>query len=371
MMRLLLIHPEPKHFAGAEAMLVYFLEGLLSAPCEVVVAISKEGAFANRIPNRVEQIRINDNLAFSIAGLSRQIAELTRHHRLKPFDIIHGWAARDWELAALLGHWVRRPAVGTLHDHPQARFISSKRRFLMRWSARCGLGKVVCVSEAVRRACLAASYPKNKLQVVHNGLPDFPAVRPAKSPAIFRLGFLGAFSVRKGLQLLFEIASVLSNLTPRPWELHLAGDAQEDASRQWLEQIRQRFSQECWWSQVHWHGWVDEPIEFLKSLDLLIVPSSEFDPLPTVLLEAGGVGLPVLAARVGGVEEIVIANQTGWLFERGNCRQAADILSRLLAEPDQLRLAGLAAFQRIRAEFSIGKMVDNYLKAYSNMQSNV
>ena len=82
-------------------------------------------------------------------------------------------------------------------------------------------------------------------------------------------------------------------------------------------------------------------------------------------------GLPALAARVGGVEEIVIANQTGWLFERGNGRQAAEILSRLLAEPDQLRLAGLAAFQRIRAEFTVGKMVDNYLKAYSNLQTNV
>src|SRR6185503_17419997 len=114
-MRLLLIHPEAGYVAGAETMLLYYLEGLMSAHGEVAVAVAKEGTFAGCIPNRVEQIQITDNVAFSIAGLRRQIAVLTRQHRRKPFDIIHGWAARDWELAALLGHWVRRPTVGTLH----------------------------------------------------------------------------------------------------------------------------------------------------------------------------------------------------------------------------------------------------------------
>jgi len=62
-----------------------------------------------------------------------------------------------------------------------------------------------------------------------------------------------------------------------------------------------------------------------------------------------------LAARVGGVEEIVIPNQTGWLFESGNWRQAADILSGVLAKREELRLAGMAAFRRISTEFTSGK----------------
>ena len=368
-MRLLLIHPEPKHFAGAEAMLLYFLEGLLSAPGEVVVAVSKDGAFANRIPNGVEQIRINENAAFSIAELRRQLAELARHHRRKPFDIIHGWAARDWELAALLGQWVRRPTVGTLHDHPQARFISSKRRFLMRWSARCGLEKVVCVSEAVRLACLAASYPKNKLQVVHNGLPDFPAVRAARSPAVFRLGFLGAFSERKGLQLLFDIVSKLSNLTARPWELHLAGEAQEDVGRNLVEQIRERFSRVAWWPRVHWHGWIKEPRRFLGTLDLLVVPSREFDPFPTVLLEAAQMGVPVLAANVGGVAEIVAEGETGLLFDPGDAPSAADRLARLMAQSEMLDQMSERAIRKAHQEFGVGKMVAEYRKVYSTLSN--
>ena len=67
------------------------------------------------------------------------------------------------------------------------------------------------------------------------------------------------------------------------------------------------------------------------------------------------------------MEEIVVADQTGWLFERGNWREAAEILSRLIAEPDQLRVAGLNALQRINREFTVGKMVANYLQLYSTL----
>jgi len=368
-MRLLLIHPEARYFAGAETMLLYFLEGLMSAQSEVALAVAKDGTFANRIPNRVERLQIHDNGAFSIACLRRQIADLVRHHRVKPFDIIHGWAARDWELAALLGKLIRRPTVGTLHDHPQARFISLKRRRLMRWSARWGLARVVCVSEAVRLACLAASYPKYKLQVVHNGLPDCPAVRTPRTKAVFRVGFLGAFSERKGLRLLFTIVSELSNLITRPWELYLAGEAQEDAGRNLVEQIHQRFGRESWWSQVVWQGWVAEPLQFLRTLDLLVVPSSEFDPFPTVLLEAGQVGLPVLAANVGGVSEIVQDGETGLLFDPDDPRAAAAKLARLMEESEILHKMSERAIRRANQEFSVGKMVAEYRKVYSTLSN--
>ena len=368
-MRLLLIHPEARYFVGAETMLLYYLEGLMSARSEVAVAVAKEGTFASRIPNHVEKIQIHDNGVFSMICLRRQLADLVRQHRVGQFDIIHGWAARDWELTALLGKLIRRPTVGTLHDHPQARFISLERRLLMRWSARWGLDRVVCVSEAVRLACLAVSYPKGKLQVVHNGLPDCSAVRPPRTTAVFRVGFLGAFSERKGLQLLFAIVSELSNLTSRPWELYLAGEAQEVAGRNLVEQIHQRFSRESWWSKVHWQGWVTEPRQFLRTLNLLVVPSSEFDPFPTVLLEAGQLGVPVLAANVGGVSEIVAERETGLLFDPDDPRAAAGKLARLMEEPEILDKMSERAIRKTNHEFSVGKMVAEYGKVYSTLSN--
>jgi len=370
-MKILLIHNEGQYFAGAEKVLSYYLEGLQDARDEFAVATVRGSPVSAVVPAPIRQIWIPAKQQFSLGRLCLQVCRILGSRREFPFDLVHGWTARDWELTSLVGCLARRPAIGTLHDHPRAGFIYPRRQVLMRWCARHGLRRAVCVSKAVSDACVAAGYPAKKLAVIHNGLPGLNDPINRMDNPVYRLGFLGVFSERKGLRDLFFALDELARINPNPWQAVIAGAARDAAGESLLANIRQRFSQERWWPQVQWHGWVDKPIEFLKTLDLLIVPSSEFDPLPTVLLEAGGTGLPVLAARVGGVEEIVIPDQTGWLFERGNWRQAAEVLNQLLAEPQRLKLAGAAAFQRIRAEFTVGKMIDNYLKVYSTSHSNV
>src|SRR6266511_249629 len=368
-MRVLIIHPEARYFAGAEKMLVYFLEGLKASEHDVTVALVKGSKLAGSFPGGVTQTYIDDNRAFSLRALKRQLTELRKRHRETPFDVVHGWAARDWELTALLGWFTRRPTLGTLHDHPQADFISRKRQLLMRWSARWGLRKVICVSHAVRSACLSAGYPEDKLEVVHNGLPDYQTARDAKPDSVFRLGFLGAFSERKGLPDLFSLLAEIARTTGASWEMRIAGEAQDALGKGMVDQIRKRYGHLPWWQQVHWLGWVDGPIDFLRNLDLLVVPSTEFDPFPTVLLEAGREGIPVLAARVGGVPEIVVNGQTGWLYEAGDWRQAASLVGGLIAERAQLGKAGELARERIRKEFTLAKMVANYLMLYSALLS--
>ncbi len=364
-MRILIIHNEAQYFAGAEKVLGYYLEGLLATNHEVAAAVVPDARVLEVIPSAVRRIWIPEKQQFSIAKLWRQAATLRRARHEFPFDLIHGWTARDWELTSLVGWLSRRPSVGTLHDHPRARFISPVRRRLMRWCGRWGLRKVICVSQAVRSACLSAGYPQDKLEVVHNGLPDYQTARDAIPDSVFRLGFLGAFSERKGLPDLFSMLAEIARTGSASWEMRIAGEAQDALGKGLVAQIRKQYAHLPWWHQVHWLGWVDGPTDFLRSLDLLVVPSTEFDPFPTVLLEAGRVGIPVLAARVGGVPEIVVDGQTGWLYEAGDWRQAAGLVGRLIAEPEQLGKAGELARERIRKEFTLAKMVANYLTLYS------
>jgi glycosyltransferase involved in cell wall biosynthesis len=370
MMRVLLVHPERQYFAGAETMLLYFINGLAIAPCEVVVATVEGSRLANLIPDSCEQLHIPDKSTFSIRRLRLQLSALMKRHQASPFDVIHGWAARDWELTALVGRCLRRPAIGTLHDHPASRFISWKRRCLMRWCARWGLQKIVCVSEAVRSACVACGYSTRSLEVVHNGLPAGD-VRAGRHPrSIFRMGYLGAFSERKGLYLLFAMLAELARQTDASWELHVAGHVQDAAGKELLDRILQSFNGATWWSRVNWIGWTNRPLEFLETVDLLLVPSVEFDPFPTVLLEAAKVGVPVLATRVGGVPEIVDENSTGWLFDPRDPHAAASILRGAIENPGQCRRFGAKAQAKVAEQFSTGKMVAKYMSLYSTLRSD-
>lgn len=370
-MRVLIIHPESQYYAGAETMLGYYLTDLIRADCKVAVAAVRGSRVAGLLPSEAVPVWLEPCPAFSPIEVWRQAAMLSRFQAEFAFDLVHGWAARDWELAALAGWRCQRPAIGTLHDHPEASFISGKRRHLMRWCAGSGLKKIICVSGAVRTACADSGYPRSKLVVVRNGLPPIaaPAAHPAPGP--FRLGFLGSFSERKGLRTLFQIADALSASSGPSWELHIAGGAADETGERLLEVLRSSYATRPWWSRVHWLGWVKLPRSFLGTLDLLIMPSSEFDPFPTVLLEAGQAGIPALASRVGGVPEIVVDGQTGWLFEAGEAEAAARILSRLMTVPERLQQAGQAARERVLKAFSASKMVAEYRLLYSNILIDV
>lgn len=369
-MRVLIIHPE-QYFAGAETMLGYFLAELARTDCKVAVAAVRGSRVAGLLPKETIPIWLEPAPAFSPPAIWRQASTLKSFHSEFSFHVVHGWAARDWELAALVGWRCRRPTIGTLHDHPEAAFISGKRRRLMRWCAQSAFKNIICVSEAVRGACVRAHYPEYKLRVVRNGLPlnDFKLI--PRIPGPFRLGFLGAFSERKGLRTLFQIVDALSVAGNASWELQMAGNAMDEQGKRLLEDLRSTYRARAWWPRVQWLGWVKSPQNFLRTLDLLVVPSSEFDPFPTVLLEAGQCGVPVLASRVGGVPEIIADGQTGWLFEANKVGAAAQILSRLMATPETLQIAGQVARERVLREFPASKMVAEYRLLYSNLLTHV
>lgn len=366
-MHVLMIHPEAKFFAGAEKVLDYLLQGCQQTDLRITVAAVPGSRVDALIPPGCGRIPLEDNQRFRCRVFGRQVRQIAQANQQSRFDVLHGWAVRDWELTSACGVLLRRPTLATLHDPPNARFFSWQRKRLMAWSGRWFLDRIACVSGALRDICQQMGFPPSKLAVVHNGLPALP-IQPSHPSSRFRLGYLGVFSERKGFDGLFETLDRLSNLSKTSWELHVAGDAQDEAGRQLLAAIQAKYSHRPWWSLVTWHGWIKDPLLFLNSVDALVCPSREFDPFPTVLLEAGLCSRPVVASRVGGVAEIVDEGQTGWLFSAGAWEEAARRLAELMAHPLEGHRAGTQARKRVEEEFSIAKMVAGYRNLYSTLE---
>lgn len=366
-----IVHGESIFCAGAQKMLGYFLEGASDAGIDVTVGMTPNARLTAMIPKSTRVVALPTHQHFSLSGLLRQSLAVRREVRRHGAGILHGWTARDWEVTSAGGWLSRRPSIGLLHDHPDSPHISRGRKRLMSFCSRRGLSRVMCVSEAVARECSAVGYPPHRLLVVRNGIPHNtapPPPHPAAGTPV-RLGYLGVFSERKGLRVLFRILEELATLHPEGWELHLAGGTQEPVGERLVEELTRTYRDRPWWPRLHWVGWVSQPADFVQSVDLLIVPSSEFDPFPTVLLEAGSASRPVLAANVGGVAEIVVEGKTGWLFDPAHPSQGAAVLASLLATPERLTQAGMDAALRVRAEFSVERMARDYRDTYLNLMS--
>jgi glycosyltransferase involved in cell wall biosynthesis len=365
--RTLVLHGETIFCAGAQKMLGYFAEGAAAAGVDLTIAMAPNPKLSELLPPTTATLPLPSNQRFSPLGLIRQTLAVRNHVRTGGYEILHGWTARDWELTATARLATGRPAVGLLHDHPRAPHISGGRQRLMRWCAAFGMDRTLCVSEAVSTACAEAGYPPDRLLVVQNGIPHPPAPPGPSLGGVLRLGYLGVFSERKGLRVLFQLIDQLGRLQPAGWELELAGGAQDDAGRQLVEELRSTYAGRPWWPRLRWLGWVRRPADFVATVDLLIVPSSEFDPFPTVLLEAGSGARPVFAARVGGVPEIVIEGRTGWMFDPQAPEPAAVRLAELLRDPLSISRAGAEAARQVRRHFGVESMARNYLEAYRRL----
>jgi glycosyltransferase involved in cell wall biosynthesis len=85
------------------------------------------------------------------------------------------------------------------------------------------------------------------------------------------------------------------------------------------------------------------------------------------LLEAMGLGMAV-AACGGGVDDLIVANQTALVFEPGDVESIRQCLARLLDDPGfARRLAGMAQTY-VAGRHSVGAMVSATLEAYTEAQ---
>jgi len=67
-------------------------------------------------------------------------------------------------------------------------------------------------------------------------------------------------------------------------------------------------------ANVRWLGWV-APAEFFERVDAVIMPSLWHEPFGRVVVEARAYGVPVIAAKRGGIPETIVPGETGVLFE--------------------------------------------------------
>lgn len=99
----------------------------------------------------------------------------------------------------------------------------------------------------------------------------------------------------------------------------------------------------------------------------LFVMSSIAEGMPVTLLEAMSSGLPVVSTRVGGIPDLVIANETGALVPAGDPQALAAALAVYVRAPSLARRHGATARARIVQKYSIDAMLASYVALYDRL----
>ena len=104
----------------------------------------------------------------------------------------------------------------------------------------------------------------------------------------------------------------------------------------------------------------------LAECDALVLPSLR-ESFPNALLEAQALGVPVTAARVGGIPEMVLDGETGRLFDPRKPEDMAEAIRESLFQRDIVLERARRGQQRVRDEFTATRMVERHLKVYGDL----
>jgi glycosyltransferase involved in cell wall biosynthesis len=116
-------------------------------------------------------------------------------------------------------------------------------------------------------------------------------------------------------------------------------------------------------TNVRWLGHRLDVESVLAAGDVFVL-SSKSEGLSNTILEAMASGLPVVATRVGGADEMVLDGLTGLLVPSSSPRALAEALASILRDPDARRAMGVAGRERARVEFSLDAMLRRYDALY-------
>jgi glycosyltransferase involved in cell wall biosynthesis len=194
------------------------------------------------------------------------------------------------------------------------------------------------------------------LGVRFDDIPEDPTdgaeSRSGRPQAPFTVGYLARICPDKGLHLLSRAVRILRG-SGRACRLAVAGYLGK-ADRPYMDEIRSEFAGQDLAGSFEYVGQVDrvEKIRFLRSLDVLSVPTIYREAKGLFVLEALSQGVPVVEPRHGSFPELIEATGGGLLFPPQDARSLAEALGRLMDDPQLRHRLGRRGREAVRRSFS-------------------
>jgi glycosyltransferase involved in cell wall biosynthesis len=244
--------------------------------------------------------------------------------------------------------------------------------------------RTIAVSRKTRDQIATLPLAWHKVSVIYNGVGPFVTLRKedalreifgerqeillARNPLI--VGTIAELHKNKGLTYALEGLAQLKKQTAsaenpdgRPIILVIIGDGEE---RVHLDALITKLELG---NAVLLAGYKENASSLLSAFDVFLLPSIT-EAFPYAILEAGKIGLPVIATAVGGIPEVIDDMESGILIQSKNGGEVARALLYLMEHPERRESFGKAIEARIRDRFGIETMTSETFALYAEMRHN-
>jgi hypothetical protein len=371
-----LFQPYPNGLGGMQRVLIQLARALPRAGWDPIFIVPEAGRFTAALDReQLDWLWCDPGPAWHVyhrgrRGLSyllspRRVLDLARYWRRLAGELrTHGIAVlhcndyRGVALAAPAGRLAGRATLWHMHGILNSTLATLAASALARCKVPVSEGMLACLG--IPRRWLG------RVEVIPNGVA-LPAAPPqtkfADMPAPPVVLALGRLHPCKNFELLLAAFDQMARQHPDA-ECWVAGGDSGDAA--YGKQLRERAARLRAAGRVKFLGHCDDVPALLRRCAVLAVPS-HVETFSLVAVEAMLAGKPVVAARTGGLNDVVAHGETGLLVPPGDTPAFARALLEILADPLRARRLGEAGRQRAQARFGVERMARDFATLYARL----
>lgn len=344
---------------GAETVFLHTATRLDPARFQSIAVVGGMGWLAKQFQERGEPPHVAPAKGSFNVRFFLTLLQLARRHKI---DVISAHLYGSSVYASLVGALLSIPVVSVLHGHSD---VAETERFshLKAAIVRTRSRRVIFVSERLRdhlqaRLQLATA----QCAVIPNGV-DTDVFRPSRDQSLRTelgisddtalIGAIGNIRKPKAYDILLRAARALTDRSQR-FHLVIAGDCANSLGRE-LDQLRRDLGIE---RHVTFLGLRTDVARILNNLDVFAL-SSHTEGFSIACIEAMACGVPIVATRSGGPEQI-LEGEAGLLVPTGDPESLASAMERLILSKEFAATLTGRAMMRVHEQYSLTKMLFRY-----------
>ncbi len=324
-------------FGGAEKQTVLDAN-IISQNHDVTLLTFKEGPLKELVNSNITVIIIEKR------GYVKTANKLFKYFRRKKIDLIHSSLFAAIVLATLASIFSNIKIIWHFHSHEYD--IPLKARLTFQWLAKLpNVKKILFVNHELLDHFSSYKFPETKTEVLynHSEISEIQQIKEHDSKSLIHIGYVGRVVQLKRVHYLVELIEYFINRNVTRFKIHIVGDGDD------LNRIIDFVFEKQLNDFIEFHGFQKDVIPYYKKFDIFINPSSE-ECLSMSMIDAGMMALPVVAFDVGGNNEIVLHEKTGFI---ANSKDEFFIKCLTLARDRNMRMnLGSMAYQHCNSLFS-------------------
>ena len=349
---------------GAEKMLMSLVENLNQKKYRSVICLLKDGWLNTQLRQRgFETVLIPQAKGLDPGWVYRCV----RLIRQKQIDLLHAHEF-NMNVYSCMASWLSNvPSIATVHG--KGYYVDRWRRRLAYRAVASFSFRMVAVSQDVRRFLIEqVGVKSDNLVSIYNGIDQKCFLRSEDGMQVRKdlgisdtvpvIGTIGNLYPVKGHIYLVKAAAHVVKRFPEAVFVFagrgaLLSELQQEAGRLGIE------------SHVRFLGFREDIPPLLQAMDIFVLPSLS-EGLPLSLLEAMASSKPVIATNVGGIPEVIVNEETGYLVPPMDHEHLASRMILLLGDKAKAQHLGRNGRNRVCEKFLLEQMVSAYEDLYDS-----